>query len=264
MSNNESHLWDEKYKNSREYDNKEDYLRFSNENPTFLAIKPYLKEGISILEIGSGTGEIISYIKDKYKNSDAYGLDYSDISVNNSQKNSSRFGISVNFTQGDIMNMNFEDSKFDVIFGDQVIGHIEDYSKAIIEIKRVLKPGGILALSTSNKLRPDGWDLYKKLSDKNINYLQKSFYPHELKKIFINSGFKVEKLYGDMPILLRNIKLIKNKFVKNKTIVSSKYYIQDKNTKSNQSYFKKIYNFLDSVMPNWFKISIGIIAIKNG
>lgn len=43
----------------------------------------------------------------------------------------------------DLQNIPFEDKSFDVVISEEVMEHVEDYNKALDEVYRVLKPGGI-------------------------------------------------------------------------------------------------------------------------
>lgn len=52
----------------------------------------------------------------------------------------------VAFRQGDIFALPFEDDSFDVVFSQTVLYHIPAPEKALAEIKRVLRPGGLVAL----------------------------------------------------------------------------------------------------------------------
>lgn len=261
---NESILWDEKYKNSREYKSLEDYLMFSLTNPTVNEIKKYIKDGVVVLEIGSGTGELISYIKNSNKSIKAFGIDYSSISINNSKELSQKFGLDIDFSLGDIENLNFEDNTFDIIFGDQVIGHVSNIDKALSELRRVLKPNGICLLSTVNKLRFDGWDLYKKISNQHQGYTQRSFFPWQFKKMLKNSGFTLISGYGDMIILHRNIGILKSLLFKkkNKIDVNSTKRSDIILNSANTGIFKKLHDYINRIFPWWLKISIGIIVKK--
>lgn len=62
------------------------------------------------------------------------------------------------FRKLDATALDFSDNTFDAIVSFETIEHIADYNKVIIEFKRVLKPGGILLLSTPNRAvsSPDG------------------------------------------------------------------------------------------------------------
>jgi len=49
---------------------------------------------------------------------------------------------------GDAQDLSFENSSFDVIVCSEVFEHVKDPRKAALEFKRVLKPGGLLLLTT--------------------------------------------------------------------------------------------------------------------
>jgi predicted SAM-dependent methyltransferase len=48
--------------------------------------------------------------------------------------------------QADLLNLPFKDQSYDVIFASHVLEHIKNDEKALSEIRRVLKPGGIAIL----------------------------------------------------------------------------------------------------------------------
>lgn len=264
MLNNQSKIWDEKYKKSREYSSVEDFFVYSKSNPSVVAIEPFIKDGISILEIGSGTGELISYISHKYPNTNTFGIDFSEESVRKSTEVAQKFKIKTVFSRADIKKMNFPDQKFDIVFGDQVIGHVDDVDLAMKEIYRITKDGGIIALTISNKLRPDGWFLNKKLSTKHEGYKQDSIFPWKLWLLLKKYKFKPLNLYGDMLFLFRNLSLIKSVFKKGDTMnaSSAKSINKVKEISTSKSFIKSSYLFLDKSAPSWLKVTIGIIAKK--
>jgi 2-polyprenyl-3-methyl-5-hydroxy-6-metoxy-1,4-benzoquinol methylase len=53
---------------------------------------------------------------------------------------------------GSILEMPFEDDSFDLVVSSEVIEHTPEPFKALEELHRVLKPGGVLVISTPNKL----------------------------------------------------------------------------------------------------------------
>lgn len=261
----ESNLWDSKYEKVGNYNNPSDYFKFAEINPTVLAIKPYIKDGVNILEVGSGTGELISYLQYNYPKIKTHGLDFSSVSISNSTTNSQKFNIPTSFTEGDIKNMPFDNDYFDIVFGDQVLAHLDNIDLALSEIYRVTKKGGVVAFTSANKLRPDGWDLYKKLSTSHEGYKQESFYPWQLTNILNKNGFKKDKYYGEVLFLFRNINLIKNLFVSghNKTntasIISSPGPAKTVNTKS---FLKKAYHYFENITPAFLKVTVGVLARK--
>lgn len=73
------------------------------------------------------------------------GVDSSDIAVAASQKQE---GLPSNctFQTADLLQLPFADSSFDVVFTSQVLVHIPDAVGALRELRRVVKPGGFVAL----------------------------------------------------------------------------------------------------------------------
>jgi len=72
---------------------------------------------------------------------DATGIDISDISVANAQKEATRRGLRANFTVMDCENLDFPDKTFDLIYVGGVLHHL-DLRRAYHELARVLKPSG--------------------------------------------------------------------------------------------------------------------------
>lgn len=93
------------------------------------------------------------------------------------------------FKQGDITRLDFDDNSFDQICAFEVIEHIKDYQKAVSELHRVLKPGGLLIISTPNKAiySPD---------------TKKPFHPFHYHEWFLNDfkkilgDFRIQKILG--------------------------------------------------------------------
>jgi 2-polyprenyl-3-methyl-5-hydroxy-6-metoxy-1,4-benzoquinol methylase len=53
---------------------------------------------------------------------------------------------------GDICHLGFADGSFDIVVSSEVIEHVPEPRKAVAELARVLKPGGLLALTTPNRI----------------------------------------------------------------------------------------------------------------
>ena len=58
-------------------------------------------------------------------------------------------GMPVNFVIGDACHMDFEDDTFDVVGIGNSLHHIPDLAALLAEMKRVVKPGGLIILSES-------------------------------------------------------------------------------------------------------------------
>jgi ubiquinone/menaquinone biosynthesis C-methylase UbiE len=233
-------------------------------------LQKYMFPQAQVLEIGSGTGELICYLSSLY-NIKATGVDFSDQSITVSNAFAEQCGCNVLFRKEDISQMSFPDNSFDIVFGDQVIGHVENISLVLQEIHRVLKPGGVCLLSTANKLRFDGWDLYKNISDKHQGYTQRSFFPWSFKHLCTSHNFMFVEGYGDMIVLTRNISLIK-RYIKNIYTSHTSHYVENIRTtqlsvpNTNKISIKRVlkytYNKIDILCPWWAKISIGVVVKK--
>ncbi len=91
------------------------------------------------------------------------------------------------FEKLDAIKLPFADNEFDVVVSFETIEHIENYMKFISELKRVLKPGGQLILSTPNVVAT------KRLKINNPFHI-KEFTRQELLSLF--NDFNQLKIYG--------------------------------------------------------------------
>jgi ubiquinone/menaquinone biosynthesis C-methylase UbiE len=66
-------------------------------------------------------------------------------------------GTAVQLKVGDVRELPYPDAAFDLVVCFEVIEHVEDYSRVLDELKRVLVPGGLLIVSSPNIFRsPEG------------------------------------------------------------------------------------------------------------
>ncbi len=99
--------------------------------------------GKEVLEIGCGTGMILKEIAPFAKH--AKGIDISPGMLEHAE----RRGLDVQV--GSATELPFEDGSFDVAYSFKVLAHVQDISKAMQEVARVLRPGGRAALEFYNK-----------------------------------------------------------------------------------------------------------------
>lgn len=71
------------------------------------------------------------------------------------------FGPGVDF-EADVSSMPFEDGTYDIVLNTQVLEHVKDPGKVCTELARVLKPGGLLFLTTpqSSPLHNLPWNFF--------------------------------------------------------------------------------------------------------
>ncbi|MBN2167833.1 MAG: class I SAM-dependent methyltransferase [Actinobacteria bacterium] len=143
-----------------------------------------------ILEIGCGGGALLAYLEKK--GHVAVGIDIYDEAVKLAIKNT--MGCEV--VRCDAVDLPFDDSSFDRILNHHVLEHLHDLTEALCEWRRVLKPGGIIAVCTPNNLypRPHMFD--------DPSHVRIYTRP-ELVRIFENAGFEPLKSLTIFPHLLK-------------------------------------------------------------
>jgi ubiquinone/menaquinone biosynthesis C-methylase UbiE len=146
-----------------------------------------------VLDIACGEG-YGSYLLSK-SSKKLIGVDLSHEIIKHATKKYSRNNLS--FCSGSIFNLPFEKEYFDVIVCFETIEHVLNQEKAIEELKRVLKPNGILIISTPEKdvFNKDGIGPYshfheKELSSIEFSNLINSFFMNFefLKQVYINGS----------------------------------------------------------------------------
>lgn len=182
---NEWNAYNLDYAKDHEKKNPGDHWEFK---AIFKLYKP--KSADKILEIGCNTGEFCNLIKEKY-NSEVYGIDINKDAINVAIDKYPN----LNFEAMDLFDIK---GKYDVIYMQHVIEHIEEPEKALIKLKRDnLNKNGKLIISCPNK-----WAYLLKLSLwlKGDKFCYDPTHFHEfsplvLSKILKNSGYSKIKIF---------------------------------------------------------------------
>ena len=110
-----------------------------------------LPKGAKILDIGSGTGHLTKYIKDK--GFEVVGIEPAEEMIGFARQNFP----DIEFMEGISSELPFEDNTFDFIVAFEVFRYIneEENLKGYREFKRVLKDGGKIFITHVNKYAKD-------------------------------------------------------------------------------------------------------------
>ena len=108
-----------------------------------------LNEGETVLDLGSGGGiDVILSAKRVGRTGTAYGLDMTDEMLALAQKNAADAGVTnVHFLKGVIEQIPLPAASVDVVISNCVINLSIDKPAVLMEVARVLKPGGRVGVS---------------------------------------------------------------------------------------------------------------------
>ena len=115
-----------------------------------LMVAPLMK----VLDLGCGVGTFA--FRSAKAGAMAYGVDYSEESINMARKLCEKFNVKPDFIVADTAEtLPYDDNYFERIACVDFIEHISDENKVQLlkEIKRILKPGGIAVIYTPNNMR---------------------------------------------------------------------------------------------------------------
>jgi MPBQ/MSBQ methyltransferase len=106
-----------------------------------------LQSGMHVLDLGSGLGGPAHTLATEF-GCRVTGLELTESLVRTATMLTARVGLGdqVAFQHGNALEMPFGDASFDVVWHEQFAMHIEDKERLYREVRRVLRPGGRLAM----------------------------------------------------------------------------------------------------------------------
>ena len=107
------------------------------------------------LEIGAGTGYFTLNLQQEGVMREAVCTDISPGMLDALQANAARLGLAVQTRACDAEHLPFDDASFDLVFGHAVLHHLPNLDRAFAELRRVLRPGGLLFFAGEPSARGD-------------------------------------------------------------------------------------------------------------
>ena len=110
-----------------------------------LVAQAELADGLRVLEIGCGTGNVTTRIKHAEPGADVVGSDPDPLALARAQRKA-RGMTGIRFERAYAQELPFADGEFDRVLSSMMLHHLDDDVKAgaAAEIYRVLRPGGTL------------------------------------------------------------------------------------------------------------------------
>ncbi len=107
---------------------------------------PHLRGGQRLLDVGCGPGTITADLAAIVAPGEVVALDRQPDIVREAARIATERGLdNVSATVGDVYALEFADATFDVVHAHQLLQHLSDPVAALREMRRVTKPGGVVA-----------------------------------------------------------------------------------------------------------------------
>lgn len=151
-----------------------------------------IKQGDAVLDVGCGTGNYT--IELAKRGADVIGIDSSEEMLAWARIKAQKAYIEASFMAADATNLPFPDSFFDTVLSNGLLCFLKEPEKALMEMHRVLKPGGRLVIGVLNRWSP--WSFFRRIKAlfKETIYNQAHFIsPPELEGLIRGAGFDVKE-----------------------------------------------------------------------
>ncbi len=157
---------------------------------------------LSHLDVGCGAGFLSNHLAEQ--GLQVTGLDMSETSLKIAGLHDAT--QSVRYVQGDAYQLPFPNETFDVVSAMDFLEHVEDPARAVAEMSRVLKPGGLFFFHTFNR----NWlahlviiklvEFLVKNTPKNMHVIELFITPEELTKMCESTNLQVQEMIGIRPL----------------------------------------------------------------
>ena len=167
---------------------------------------PHLWPGLRVLDFGCGPGVLSAGLAKAVAPGELYGVDRRESQVNVARAVAEALGQeNAQFHVADVIDLPFEDNFFDVVHGHDILMHVPDTQAALAELKRVLKPGGVIGcrelISGSCFTYPDfgimarAWETFEDVVATDDGHPQLG---KDLKTPLLKAGFTNVRITGSL------------------------------------------------------------------
>lgn len=161
---------------------------YESQSQAIFELTPYLAEfakfqegkNKDVLEIGTGMGsDHTEWAKSKPKS--LTGIDLTSRAVEHTKKRLELYGFNSNLKTADAENLPFDNESFDLVYSFGVLHHSPNTGKAVDEVFRVLRPGGVTRIMIYQNTSLTGymlWLRYGFLAGKPLRSLDDIYFNH--------------------------------------------------------------------------------------
>ena len=106
----------------------------------------HIDKSETVLDVACGIGTTSMMVGDRC-GADVTGVDFSEVNVQRARESASEKNAAVQFKTGDAMNLPVDDTEVDNLICECAVSTFADQTAAVKDFYRVLKPGGLVAIS---------------------------------------------------------------------------------------------------------------------
>ena len=169
----------------------------ASENADFFL--PHLRLGMSLLDCGCGPGTITLGLAEAVAPGRVVGVDLEPSMVQRANAIAGERQVTnLRFQVADICELPFPDGSFDAVFSSSVLEHLGDPVRVLKEMLRVLRPGGLIGVQSTDWTDPlispadDAVKKFFELFEKGFNQYGGSLNRgRHLRSMLVEAGFKV-------------------------------------------------------------------------
>jgi ubiquinone/menaquinone biosynthesis C-methylase UbiE len=188
------------------------YVRDRNAATFLPFLVPHLRQGIDVLDAGCGVGSIALDVAPRVAPGCITGIDMDAGQIDAARQTARERSIeNAEFRTGSVYELPFEDASFDVVYANAVLFYLREPERALAEMRRVLRRGGLAAVSdddlgtivTSPESAP--LELAARLFERSVVHEGgRSRYSRHLRSYMLRAGFTrtegfalAPEVYGD-------------------------------------------------------------------
>jgi 2-polyprenyl-3-methyl-5-hydroxy-6-metoxy-1,4-benzoquinol methylase len=128
---------------------------------------------LNVADIGCGVGAMsILWAREGHA---VYGLDVNAALLEIAKQRANRENLTIDFQLGSATDLPWENSSMDVCISPELLEHVADWKSCVSEFTRILKPNGVLFISTTNYLCPIQQEFSLPLYSWYPNFLKRHF-----------------------------------------------------------------------------------------
>lgn len=145
-----------------------------------------------VLDIGCGAGHLLRLLRERYAGARYTGIDISPkLCEASKQKNPD-----ATIVLGDAEALPFEENSFDFIFMTEALEHMLDYDKAVSELARVLKRGGMCIVTVPNRDWAS-YEFYDKIRNKKFQPVDDHYFRFaEIRDLLSRHSLRITRVRG--------------------------------------------------------------------